>query len=511
MNRRHPILAAYDAVDRALVRKGFPATSEWWLQTFERFYTSSVRQCVLRVGRRGGKSSSLCRVAVTEALYGEHTIPPGDVGIVAIVSANRGQANDRIKTVKSILDALGIGHHPVEAGVELDDRPIAFKVYTASVSSVVSFSCVCAIADELAYWADAETGSNPAREVMANLRPTLTGQKAAKIFLSSSPLLTLDYHARTFDEGDNQFQRVFYAPTWIARPSLPESECRADEPDERLFRRSYEAIPSASTSTVFSAELLDAAFAKRERPLQALSAPIVVCDPSNNMIDHGDDFSFGLAWWGRQAVNENEVFLWEDGIHPQTGQIVTNGKRRTDAGGHPLLNPDYKGPGEPVLCITDLGIFDRGLGSTDVVRHLVELAKSVGAIHIVADHRDGFTLAGLCHTLSGGRVAWHPIDWTNKSKESSVRAISRLLRERKIVFSGAPDEAARLRGQMIGFTEKFTASGAITFGGKGSASDDMVSLVLNAWLAEEARLIRGSPHAVRNARRVTTKKRFGPF
>ena len=73
-------------IDEQLVSRGWPAMSHWWRETLAKFYASGKRQLVLRVGRRGGKSSTLCRVAVAEALYGAHVIPPGDVGVVAIVS-----------------------------------------------------------------------------------------------------------------------------------------------------------------------------------------------------------------------------------------------------------------------------------------------------------------------------------------------------------------------------------------------------------------------------------------
>ena len=73
----------------------------------------------------------------------------------------------------AVLDALGIKHRPIDGGVELVDRPIAFKVYTASIAWVSGFTCIRAIADEAAKWRDADTGANPAREVLASLRPTM--------------------------------------------------------------------------------------------------------------------------------------------------------------------------------------------------------------------------------------------------------------------------------------------------------------------------------------------------
>jgi hypothetical protein len=251
-------LGHFRSLDRALTAKGFPEVSAWWMSAIERIYQSGRRSAVLRVGRRGGKSSTLSRVAVCEALYGGHVIPPGDIGVVAIVSVNKTEAAERIRLVKAILDALGVKYRPIDAGIELVDRPIAFRVYAATVSGVSGFTSIVAFCDEVSKWRDADTGSNPAREVLASLRPTLAGQPNAKIFLSSSPVGTDDAHARAFASGETDFQTVHFAETWIARPSLTEAECAELEPDEETRAREYGAKPFDGTVSglMTGAELL---------------------------------------------------------------------------------------------------------------------------------------------------------------------------------------------------------------------------------------------------------------
>lgn len=65
----HPLMRDLRALDRALVAKGWHALSPWWVDTFAGFLSSGCKQLVLRVGRRGGKSSSLARFAVVFVLY----------------------------------------------------------------------------------------------------------------------------------------------------------------------------------------------------------------------------------------------------------------------------------------------------------------------------------------------------------------------------------------------------------------------------------------------------------
>jgi len=142
------VLRGYDEIEERLVAAGFPPTSPWWRATIERWYRGTdnaggVRQLVARVGRRGGKSSTLSRLAVAEALYGHHDVPPGDLGFVAVISTDRKEAARRLRTIKSILDALRIEYEPVPdtpMAIYVVDTRIGFSVFTASVAGVSGFT-----------------------------------------------------------------------------------------------------------------------------------------------------------------------------------------------------------------------------------------------------------------------------------------------------------------------------------------------------------------------------------
>jgi len=253
------ILARYDEVDALLVAKGFPPTAPWWRSTIERYYRSGKRQAVLRVGRRGGKSSSLSRLMVVEALYGHHDIPPGDTGVGAIISTRIDEAGQRLNTITSILDALGVPFKPWGNGVigiRVIGQRIGFRVYCASVAGVSGFTGIFVLCDEVAKWKDSDTGVNPAGQVLASVRPTMATQPNARIVLSSSPFGMLDAHYDSFEEGDTAFQITAFAPTWEANPTLTEAETRAIEPEEGVWLREYAAIPQAEAETSLLTDLL---------------------------------------------------------------------------------------------------------------------------------------------------------------------------------------------------------------------------------------------------------------
>jgi hypothetical protein len=262
--RRHAshadeILDRYGEVDAKLVAKGYPATSPWWRATIERWYRSGRRQLVGRVGRRGGKSSSLSRLAVVEALYGHHNVPPGDIGVIAIISTRLDEAAQRLATIASILDALGVPYKPWGNGVmgiRIVGRRVGFRVYAASVAGVSGFTGIFVLCDEVAKWKDKDTGVNPAGEVLASIRPTMATQREARIVLSSSPFGLLDAHYDAFEEGETAFQVTAFAPTWEANPTLTEDDTKAMEPDEGTWLREYAAIPQAEAETSLLTELL---------------------------------------------------------------------------------------------------------------------------------------------------------------------------------------------------------------------------------------------------------------
>ncbi len=246
------ILARFDEVDRKLVALGFPATSPWWRACIERWYRSGRRQLVGRIGRRGGKSSTLSRLAVVEAVYGRHDVPPGDVGFVAIISTDRPEALGRLRTVEAILDALGVAYRPCRGGVvgiELVGRRTGFRVFTATIKGVSGFTGIFVLCDEVAKWADADTGANPAAEVLASVRPTMKTMPHARMVLSSSPMSTLDAHYDAYELGETDLQVVAQAPSWVANPTITEADCITEEPDEAKRAREYGAIPQAEAES----------------------------------------------------------------------------------------------------------------------------------------------------------------------------------------------------------------------------------------------------------------------
>lgn len=255
-------------LDDKLVAAGFPPTSPFWLDEVERLYRSDVRAKVWRVGRRGGKSSTLAgRCAVVETLYGDHYVPPGDTGEYNVISVKREDATKRLDTIEAVL-RLGLGMRPrvdyyrvdggaKGAGIWLQGRRLAFKVQTASFRTNVGQTSIGVLFDEEARYRDEASSKNPGKHILSTVLPSLATMPNAYAHHSSSPWSTLDVHYEQFERGETSRQQVAHAESWRANPTLTPERCwqlllEEDEDDSQVaFDREFGAIPMPATAQAF--------------------------------------------------------------------------------------------------------------------------------------------------------------------------------------------------------------------------------------------------------------------
>jgi hypothetical protein len=431
----HPVLEQLPRAIRALHAHGFPTSwpSPWWVDTLTRFYSSPARQLVLRCGRRAGKSSTLTLVACLEAVFGHHAIPPGELGLIPIVSVDRTEASARLRLVETILRALAVPYTRSDDTIELTTRPIAFRVVTASISGTSGFTSVFVLADEVAKWRDRDTGANPATEVLASLRPT-TATTGARMVLCSSPMGPDDAHARAFDEGETPHQQVAHAPTWIANPQLSEAATRALETDERIWLREYAAVPQASRLAAFDVGAIDRAMMPRDFVTRA--RPIIILDPSSGRSD---------AW------------TW-----------CTAGYA-TGPQGTCLHFGDFR-------AVT--GKFWQQVSGDEIVNRVVAYARERGITSVHADQRESLMLSSA---FSAAGLAYNVHTWGNANKTDAVERLRRMLKEGSL----SCDRDEDLRRELLAFEERTTPSGSLTFGGR-REHDDRVALLITGVIADLA-------------------------
>jgi len=409
--------------------------SPWWADTLGAFLRSGRRQLVARVGRRGGKSSSLCRLAVALALYGGHDVPPGDIGWVCFVSVSRDEASARLRTICAILDALGVPYAPAGDGaITIQGRPIGFKVLTGSVAGVSGWTSIAVIADELAKWVDRQTLTNPATEVLAALRPTMATQPNARIILSSSPVSDDDAHARAFDEGDTDFQTVAHAATWAANPTISEADTHALEPDERVWKREYAAIPQAAVLDGYLADVVAQCVDNRRKGPTQEPRPgvhyVVSLDPALRR----DEFALAVL---RCELNAERlpVVIVETvmGWRAAQGQV---------------------------------------LSVEATVERVAEVCRRFGAS---VAYSDQYCVDVLAVLLSRHGIGLVGVPWTASNKAAKFRAFRALCMDRRVRIVDEPQTVAQLESICI----KLTPSGTESYEGRGN-DDRAFAVVLGA-------------------------------
>jgi hypothetical protein len=444
-------LGALHEMDRKLVELGWPPISDLWWQWIHDVYDSGANVAVIQGGRRGGKSTTGCRLLVAEGLFGQHEIPPGDTGVCAIVSVSKPEAKERLATIEALLKALGyketrdakepgfFSSSAERVRVLIRSRgrvvPIEFRVYAATIKGVVGFTAVAIWLDEMARWSDPDSGANPAREVWQSIKPTMSSagvRKWAKAWLVSSPMSTLDLHYEMHAAGNTGKQRAFRGATWELNPTITEADTREDQPDEFYWTREFAAVPTASfVAQYFPAELLDIACARE----------VEACDTFHA----GADFGF----------TRNASALAIVGIDSEQAVIALR-----------AIEARRPSPGAP-------------LRPTQVVREFARIALEWECADIACDTHYQETVNEQLDGLGIGRI---PLP--NSTVVQGV-ILRRLLSSESIALKGLPAQVYR---QLCGVSMRVTDSGneVLILPKNGDQhSDETAALLAAIWRASE--------------------------
>ncbi len=480
------LLAAYRAVDATLAKLpgGYP-TSPAWMSALTEFWLSGKRRMVVRKGRQGGGSTTLARVAVATALGGEHSIPPGTRGEIGFVSIKLREANERLYNIESILRALDVPHRRSDDTIELTDRPIIFRS-SPCTSRERGQTRVTLVEDELASWRNEESGRNPAKDVDAAAVPSLITQANARIYSLSSPIGHDDFHAELMARGTTDAQAVFSGPSWAWNPAITEQATRDLQPDERVWRREFAAIPQGSSLGAFDPDAIEQAF--RDLPdCYITGAPIVAIDPAGR---GSDTFAALTAGWHLPRVDEEDRWMRDDILLPDGTLFAKGGQIRQDADGHYILNEAWQ-PAEPLLCFWNYETFEakyRSVHTADeICARLGAIGRTVGAVRCVSDSFDAFSLESL---LAQNGLRLMPFPWTATLKTQAVARLRRLLNEGRIWFA----DHDLMKRELLAYEERVTANG-ISYGGTapGGGHFDLLSCVLTTAMAEISGALIGAP------------------
>lgn len=488
-----------------LVANGFPPMPEWWRREIARFYRSGKRRWTIRKGRRVYASTCVSpRLSTAEMLYGQHQHLPGTPPhTYAFLSVKRGEAALRLRGVRAILDVLGEPYDERGETIELRNRPAIFAVVSANFRTSVGETVAFAWCDEVSRWRDDATGANPAGEVIGSLSPALATLADAKLILCSSPLTLDDYHARSFDQGETDAQCVSFGATWEINRTLTEAETHRLEPDPKIWRREWAAIPQEGASPAF----------ERDHVLRSVRTlpdetkwwpPIGVLDSAAGKRAAADAMTWGV--FANAQPPPPPPYLVHD--VPRRNHCVINGRDVViddphetvsdyvrDALGNPVRNPESLKPQPPILVMTAIdsisGVFSSELDSGRLWDRIGRFFKRRGVTKVFGDP---YIAPMAKRELRRFGITYTELKWTNESKARAVYRLRQLMADFALVL---PNHE-KLIAECLAFQERVSPSGVVTFNARGAGKDDHCDLLLDAVLAEYERQLPGSQlHAPR--------------
>jgi hypothetical protein len=481
-------------LDARLARSGMHPLSPWWIEHLGRFYAHpTARSLVARVGRGGIKTGTARKVALNEILHGDWPVPPGEVHYWAHVSENKAEASQCLVFCETALSVLGVPYERRGDEIVLPTLRRGIRVFACQIGAVSGFRCFGYSADEVCKWENADHSANPAREVCASLDAMTVTHPGARTLMFSSPWGKDDLHATRIEQGETAGQLVVYAPSWLANPTITRDHClHLAKGDHKVFLREYQAEPQDATSGAFDYDAADRCF--RPPPDTFIDcAAIGVIDWSGG---RGDTCAWGTVRWMRSEVTR--YLAKRIVLPPLPGERVGREIQDPVLDGRGQRVPNLKWSASEARALLHVSHVDGIEGkfwrhtSSDLVvaRMVVEVFRPLNISVVVGDQRSEEFLR-----VEFGRygMRFHPLPWTNPSKEAAVATIRRWMRDQTLVC--APHEG--LRRQFHGFAEQLTPSGFVTYGARKGGHDDYAALVMTAAMADREHLIpsgaEGSP------------------
>ncbi|MGA2450834.1 MAG: hypothetical protein ABTD50_19390 [Polyangiaceae bacterium] len=479
------LLDGFLFVDEECARQpGGHATSEAWRSTLERFWMSGKRRLVVRKGRQGGGSTTMARVAVVTALFGEHVVSPGTRLHIPFVSISLKESRERLHNIRATLDAIGEPYTSRDDAIELSKRPIVFGLFSCSARFSVGMTSIALVEDEAARWWSDEQSANPAVEVDASLTPSLATQPNGRIYTFSSPLGQEDFHAELIARGETQEQCIAEGPSWYWNPSISEADTHSLQPDDIRWRREFCAIPQHAAVGALNPEDVQAAY-RYVKPGEPIGPTVLSMDSS---MGRGDSWAWLAACWHVPTVQFEDVFEVE--------RIDANSYVVIEAApGIPKRRKDAPPAPKPELYVHSVGAFEgqfaQQLSSDEVVEAIAGVAHRNGASTIYCDQYQAYTLASA---FKRHRLTLSSHAWTNPSKVETLTRIRTWLRDRTLAIEPSV-EGAKLIDEMLTLDEVILPSGAISISARKKKNDDRWACLANLAAADAVGGLRGSQNS----------------
>ena len=150
-----------------------------------------VREVVLAIGRRGGKSRVLAALGVWLATFRDYRpyTAPGEIPTVGVIASDRKQAKVILSYAAGLLRNVDLLAELIEKDdsecIELSNG-VVIEVTTGNYASPRGKTYVCLLCDEIAFWRTSDNSRNPDTEIITAARPGLATIPNSILLMASS-------------------------------------------------------------------------------------------------------------------------------------------------------------------------------------------------------------------------------------------------------------------------------------------------------------------------------------
>lgn len=190
--------------------------------------STPVLESWIVAGRRAGKSRLAALVAFYKAItFDPAGLAPGEFAVVPIIAADRKQARVILSYLKALCDLDQFRPYVFRTLKEAIEfrTGVNLEVHAASYRTIRGYTIPAAVLDEVAFWRDETTSTNPDSEILDALRPGMATVLDALLFAISSPYARRGELFRTYERyygQDNQQVLVWNADTRSLNPNVTE-------------------------------------------------------------------------------------------------------------------------------------------------------------------------------------------------------------------------------------------------------------------------------------------------
>ena len=239
------------------------------------------------VGRRGGKSRTAAIVALYEAVLGDwQARAAGEEIWIHCLAVDKSQAAIVLNYIRAGLDLFpGLVKSQGQEEIHLANG-IAIGVKAASLRGLRGYTSCLLIADEAAFWRDAETSANPFDEILTSILPGLL--PGGKPLVISTPWGRFGTFYDTYKEhfgAEDSDVLVWQAASDVMNPTLSEGLIKRLLVRSKLMRSEFDAAFRDDVSNLFPEHVVEVAMDRELVSPNPKFPYVAFIDPSGGASD----------------------------------------------------------------------------------------------------------------------------------------------------------------------------------------------------------------------------------